>query len=192
MKGKGKGQDPNTAWFPPNPYKGKGKGQKGFYKGGKGKGAYSVDDDWSSGCSGYSFDAPLLLGCLTEEAASEWTTVNPKKAAKQPNPNGRGPAGCPCHIPSGRYDVLNSNDHDYSDYDRHVPLMMVANLEEGDVPPKVAGPGGGVFVHEAPTAKDQKREDADSRDGVVFVNEAATVKWGQLLRQAPGKVPATA
>ena len=32
MKGKGKGQDPNrdTAWFPPNPYKGKGKGQKGF------------------------------------------------------------------------------------------------------------------------------------------------------------------
>ena len=178
MKGKGKGQDPNrdTAWFPPNPYKGKDKGQKGFWKGGKGKGAYSVDDDWSSGYREYSFDAPLLLGCLTEEAAGEWTTVKPKKAARQPNPTGRSPAGCPCHIHTGRHDVLNSSDHGFSDYDRNVPLMMVTDLEEGDVPPRVASPGGAVFVHEAATAKEKGRENADSPGGAVFVHEAATVK----------------
>ena len=50
MKGKDKGQD--MTWFPPVPNKGKGKGQKGFWKGGKGKGVYAVDDDWSAGYSG--------------------------------------------------------------------------------------------------------------------------------------------
>ena len=93
MKGKGKGQD--VAWFPPSPNKGKGKGQKGFWKGGKGKGAYSVDDDWSAGYSGYSYDAPLLLGSLTEEAAGEWIIVNPKKASRPPNPKGQEPDWLP-------------------------------------------------------------------------------------------------
>ena len=36
-------------------------------------------------------------------------------------------------------------------------LMVVANLEEGDVPPMVASPGGAVFVHETATAKEKKQ-----------------------------------
>ena len=112
-------------------------------------GAYSVDDDWSVGYSGYSYDAPLLLGSLTEEAACEWIIVNPKKASKQLKPQGGSLAACPCHAHKGRYDVLSDCD---SDFDRNVPLMMVANLEEGDAPPATARLGGAVFLKEAATA----------------------------------------
>ena len=68
------------AWNSPNPYKGKGKGQKGFWNGGKGawgkgEGAYSIEDDWSSGYSGYAFDTPLFSSSLAQEASDEWKEV---------------------------------------------------------------------------------------------------------------------
>ena len=116
MKGKGKGQDStqDMAWNPQNPHKGKGKGQKAFWKGGKatwgkGKGAYSMEDDWSSGYSGYSFDTPLFSSSLAQEAPDGWKTVKSKREVKPHNPNRtktttqetkRGPA-CPCHITNG-------------------------------------------------------------------------------------------
>lgn len=65
-----------------SPDKGKGKGKKGSWKGawGKGgKGAYSVEDDWSVGYSSYSFDTPLFLNTQAQEAASEWQVVKSKK-----------------------------------------------------------------------------------------------------------------
>ena len=156
MKGKGKGQDPtrDTPWNSPNPYKGKGKGQKGYWKGGQGKGAYSMEDDWSSGYSGYSFGTPLFISSLAQEAKGEWQKVNPKKAARQSSCSAH--AACQGHIPRGRYDVLSDCNYNpyFSDFDNDfdLPLMMTRS-EEGDVPPGIDSPGGAVFVHEAATAR---------------------------------------
>ena len=151
MKGKGKGQDPtrDTAWNSPHPYKGKGKGQKGYWKGGKGKGAYSMEDDWSSGYSGYSFDTPLFLSSLAQEAESQWQRVSSKKAAKQPNSCAH--TACPCHIHKGRYGALSDDGPDL-DVEYDIPMMVFLS-EKGDVPPGIASPGGAVFVHEAATAR---------------------------------------
>ena len=44
-----------------------------------------MEDDWSSGYSGYSIDTPLFISSLVQEAQGEWQKVNPKKAAKQSN-----------------------------------------------------------------------------------------------------------
>ena len=105
-----------------------------------------MEDDWSSGYSGYSFDTPLFISSLTQEAQGEWQKVNPKKAAKQPTCCDQ--AACHGHISRGRYDVL-------LDYD--LPLMMIRS-EEGDVPPGTDSHGGAVFVHETSTAKALKPE----------------------------------
>ena len=73
----GKGTETRTG-------KGKGKGKKGAWPGawGKGgKGAYSCEDDWSQGYSGYSFDTPLFLNSLAQEAAGEWRMVKSKKSS---------------------------------------------------------------------------------------------------------------
>ena len=77
MKGKGKGQgfQQTPAWGNPNPFKGKGKGNKGAWSPGKGalgkggKGAYGLEDDLSEGFSGYAYgyeDTTLLS--LAQEA----------------------------------------------------------------------------------------------------------------------------
>ena len=160
MKGKGKGQDPtrDTAWNSSNPYKGKGKGQKGYWKGGQGKGAYSMEDDWSSGYSGYSYDTPLFISSLAQEAQGEWQKVNPKKAARQSNCSAH--TACQGHIHKGRYDVLSDCNYNpfFSDFDTDfdLPSLMMTSSEKGDVPPGIASPGVAVFVHEAATAEESR------------------------------------
>ncbi len=107
-----------------------------------GKGAYSMEDDWSSGFSGYSFDIPLVLIALAQEAAGEWKVAKNKKSTKPAKPAGKNPAWCgatgtgacttcPCYINKGRYGVLLDTSYDI-DYD--LSIMMIS-LEEGDVPP---------------------------------------------------------
>ena len=113
-----------------------------------------MEDDWSSGYSGYSFDTPMFMSSLAQEAQGEWQKVNPKKAARQSNCSAH--AACQGHIPKGRYDVLSDCNYNpfFSDFDDDfdLPLMMTRS-EEGDVPPGIASPGGAVFVNEAGTAR---------------------------------------
>ena len=65
-KGKAQGSMSDLGWKFPGLNKGKGEGKKGSWNGGKGslgnggKGAYSMEDDWSAGYSGYSFDIPVF------------------------------------------------------------------------------------------------------------------------------------
>ena len=108
-----------------------------------------MEDDWSSGYSGYAFDTPLFLSSLAQEAESQWQKVSSKKAAKQPN--SRAHTACPCHIHKGRYGALSDDNYDL-DVDYDLPMMML-RCEEGDVPAGIASPGGAVFVHEAATAR---------------------------------------
>ena len=112
-----------------------------------------MEDDWSSGYSGYSFDTPLFISSLAQEAQGEWQKVNPKKAVRQPTCNAH--AACQGHISRGRYDVLS--DYDYNPYDFDLPLMMTRS-EEGDVPPGIDSLGGDAFVNEASTASALKPE----------------------------------
>ena len=116
-----------------------------------------MEDGWSSGYSGYSFDIPLFISPLAQEASDEWKTIKSKRAIKPPSPTGKGPA-CQCHITKGRYHgVSDANynpifgDYDPSDldFDFDIPIMMT-NLEGGDVPPNTHGArsaiGDGVNV----------------------------------------------
>ena len=98
MKGKGKGATGDSGWGFPNPGKGKAKGTKCSWNPGKGawgkgaEGAYSVEDDWSAGYSGYNFeDIPLFLNSLAQEAGDEWQVVKSKKSSKYPSPAGGKP-----------------------------------------------------------------------------------------------------
>ena len=80
-----------------------------------------MEDDWSSGYSGYSLDTPLFSS-LAQEAASDWKLVKSKKTTKHPKATGKGAGGCPCHIHyihNGRYDVLSDCNYNpvFSDFD---------------------------------------------------------------------------
>ena len=89
MKGKGKGQGfPQTpGWGNPNPLKGKGKGNKGSWNPGKGawgkggKGAYSLEDDWSEGYSGYAYGYEDIT-LLSLATSTEWRSPDPRKTFK--------------------------------------------------------------------------------------------------------------
>ena len=139
--GKGKGKDQKGSW--------KGKGAWG--KGGKGKGTYYMEDDWTAGQSGYSFDIPMFLTSPAPEAASDWQVARSKKPARPATTarmvtprcgatsTGTRPT-CPCHVSKGRYGALSDIGPDL-DFD--IPMMMMSQVE-GDVPPTDAG--GGIII----------------------------------------------
>ena len=99
MKGKGKGQgfQQTPVWGNPNPFKGKGKGNKGAWSPGKGawgkggKGAYGLDDDWSEGFSGYSYGFHGDIEALS--LSQEWETPHPRKTFQPEVKPGRVPPG---------------------------------------------------------------------------------------------------
>ena len=129
----------------------------GLWGGGKGtwgkggKGSYAMEDEWSYGLSGYSYeDVPLFLNSLTQEATGNWQVARPNKTAKKPSVVNGCPSrcaststgdhtACQCFVSRGRYHAISEayydpylGDYDSSDLD---PMLMV-NIEEGDVPPK--------------------------------------------------------
>ena len=131
-----------------------------------GKGAYSVEDDWSSGVNGYNFgpypgheDIHMFLNTLAQEATGDWQVAMSKNANKSALAIGNGPTGCvatvtgahkacPCLVSEGRYHALSDavyylsfGTYDPSDLDFNIPMMMVTG-EEGGVPlANVVAPG---------------------------------------------------
>ncbi len=53
-----------------------------------------MEEDWSLGYSGYSFDSPLFASTLAEEAANDWKTVESKKANRSSRPINKAPGLC--------------------------------------------------------------------------------------------------
>lgn len=69
------------------------------------------------------------------------------------------------YIHKGRYGVFSDcnynpvfSDYDPSDFDLDIP-MLVADREEGDVPPGIAGPGDVVFVNDIAIAGASPRKE---------------------------------
>ena len=56
-----------------------------------------MEEDWSLGYSGYSFDSPLFASTLAEEAANDWKMVGSKKTQTNGRPTGK----CDCIIKPG-------------------------------------------------------------------------------------------
>ena len=157
-KGKGQGQQQSPGWGNPNASKGKGKGQYLFQKGawtpgkggwGKGKSAYGLEDDWSEGYSGYSFQQgygveDTALFQITREAKNEWLFPNPKKTCKPTCHRGLSSLdlgqeqacgkGCSNLVVNGRYAALAGSQ---DQYDLGIPLPMMMLQDEGDVPPSM-------------------------------------------------------
>ena len=56
---------------------------------------YAVEDEWSYGLSGYSYeDVPLFLNSLTQEATGNWQVARSKKTAKKPSVVNGCPSRC--------------------------------------------------------------------------------------------------
>ena len=137
-----------------------------------------MEEDWSLGYSGYSFDSPLFASTLAEEAANDWKMVGSKKTNKPsrpptgkcdciicPGPRGRGVSftDTPCPGPTylGRYGALADTGYDptFSDYnpsdlDYDLPMLMVSP-HEGDVPPES---GRGNSFTALPPRSDQAKD----------------------------------
>ena len=111
MKGKGKGQDPTRTWHgtPQTHTRARARARRASGREerelGKGKGAYSVEDDWSSGYSGYSFDTPLFSSSLAQEASDEWKKSSQRGPTNQPAPQEKGP---PARVTSPKEGITSS------------------------------------------------------------------------------------
>lgn len=106
-----------------------------------------MEDDCSSGYSGYSFSTPLFFNSLAQEAAGEWQVAKSKKTNKSTLAIGNGPTRCgatvtgdhntcPCIVSKGRCHALSEahydpsfGPYDPSDFDGDMPMMMI-NSEE--------------------------------------------------------------
>ena len=89
-----------------------------------------MEDEWSVGYSSYSFDTPLFLNSLAQEAAGEWQVAKSKKTNNPSRKVILAPCAhrtCECLISKGRYHAISEDSHDL---DGDVPLLMVSR-EEG-------------------------------------------------------------
>ena len=107
-----------------------------------------MEDEWSYGLSGYSYeDVPLFLNSLTQEATGNWQVARPKNIAKGLSVV----SGCPSRCAStftgdhtacqslvsrGRYHAISEayydpylGDYDSSDLDFDI-LMLMVNIEK--------------------------------------------------------------
>ena len=145
-----------------------------------------MEDDWTAGHSGYSFDIPMFLTSPAPEAASDWQVARSKKPARPATTarmvtprcgatsTGTRPT-CPCHVRKGRYGALSDIGPDL-DFD--IPMMMMSQVE-GDVPPTDAG--GGAITR--PPSKTEPRLNKEKMAEAKKTLEQHSLKYRDSLNK---------